>query len=530
MQSSTTDDLPTVGSQLGEIVLIVLLLFVIGSGLPPAVNEVHYLGKAKHLWSPDWCAQDAFLQSADAHLVFSWVYGWVTTLTTLPAAAWIGRAIGWILLAIAFQRLSSSIVPQRGYSILSAAIWMTLVHRFHMSGEWLVDGVEAKVFAYPLLLFGLVDLVCGKWYRVWLWFGAASSFHVLVGGWAVIMLFVSWVLQPVDSRPRMVSMIPGICLGGLLAVPGLIPALQLSSGVSPEVRNQAQQIYVFERLAHHLQIRSFDPIYITRHLLLMVVFFVISVNLRQDIRFRRLWGFTCGAILLVVGGALVDGVLGESGLAAALLRFYWFRPSDVFVPLGCAIAMILGLSRLKQKYPAQAAWLMIGAILFVSASVIHQAWSFHATPIPAADRQGGVRNLRQLEQWRDICQWCDANLSEDSLVLTPLDHQTFRWYSNRSELVNWKDVPQDARGLVQWQKRRDQSAQLHEALELNDRDAALRSLEDIALEYPVEYFITRFPVDLRQGGHVPLYYNRSYAIYQLARGEEESESATDRRE
>ena len=37
----------------------------------PAVNEPHYLGKAKHYWDPAWCAGDFLLDSSNPHLVFS---------------------------------------------------------------------------------------------------------------------------------------------------------------------------------------------------------------------------------------------------------------------------------------------------------------------------------------------------------------------------------------------------------------------------------------------------------------------------
>jgi hypothetical protein len=33
----------------------------------PALNEPHYLAKAKHFWNPAWCAGDLFLESANAH-------------------------------------------------------------------------------------------------------------------------------------------------------------------------------------------------------------------------------------------------------------------------------------------------------------------------------------------------------------------------------------------------------------------------------------------------------------------------------
>ena len=41
----------------------------------------------------------------------------------------------------------------------------------------------------------------------------------------------------------------------------------------------------------------------------------------------------------------------------------------------------------------------------------------------------------------------------DALFLTPRMSQTFRWYASRGEVVNWKDIPQDAKGIVEWWRR-----------------------------------------------------------------------------
>ena len=114
---------------------------------------------------------------------------------------------------------------------LPFGFWITLVERFQMSGEWIVDGVEAKVFAYPLVLFGLTDLIRGNWKRIWLWLGAASCMHVLVGGWAVVMSLIAWQIQPRKQRPRFITLLPWLVAGGLFSLPGLIPAMQLSAGV-----------------------------------------------------------------------------------------------------------------------------------------------------------------------------------------------------------------------------------------------------------------------------------------------------------
>src|SRR5262252_1493525 len=80
-----------------EIAWIFLLLFLFAGSLPPDVGESHYLVKAKHYWQPTWCAGDLFLESRDAHGTFYWVFGWVTKYCSLPATAWIGRGVTWLL-------------------------------------------------------------------------------------------------------------------------------------------------------------------------------------------------------------------------------------------------------------------------------------------------------------------------------------------------------------------------------------------------------------------------------------------------
>ncbi len=61
-----------------EIALIFLVLFIEGAWPAPEANEPHYLSKARHYWDASWCAGDFFCNSADAHQVFYWTFGWLT--------------------------------------------------------------------------------------------------------------------------------------------------------------------------------------------------------------------------------------------------------------------------------------------------------------------------------------------------------------------------------------------------------------------------------------------------------------------
>ena len=176
-----------------ETLLIFLCFSLVAGQLPPDVNESHYLTKAKHYWNPDWCAGDIFLGSSFSHWIFYVTTGWLTMLFPLSVVAWIGRCITWALMAFAWQRFSWKLLPARGLSVLSAIFFLLLNERFHLAGEWVVGGLEAKGFAYFFVLMALGSIVVRDWRFAWPMLGAAMAFHVLVGGWAFIAAGFAWV-------------------------------------------------------------------------------------------------------------------------------------------------------------------------------------------------------------------------------------------------------------------------------------------------------------------------------------------------
>jgi len=254
-----------------EIALIFLVFFVHGGAPTPHLNETYYLTKAKHYWAPEWCAGDMFLESADAHLVFYWTVGWLAEFFSLPTVAWIGRVAAWGLLAWSWQRLSSRVTRQPLAAVLSAALMVWLVGEMNFAGEWVVGGVEGKCFAYACVFAALTPLAEGRWRRAWPWFGLAGAFHVLVGGWSAMAAALVWLLERREERPSLAAMLPSLVVGLALALPGIVPALELTSGVSPEVRREASQIYVFDRLAHHLAPLSQDDEVVLKRTLLFSV-------------------------------------------------------------------------------------------------------------------------------------------------------------------------------------------------------------------------------------------------------------------
>ena len=63
--------------------------------------------------------------------------------------------------------------------------------------------------------------------------------------------------------------------------------------------------------------------------------------------------------------------------------------------------------------------------------------------------------LRIHRHWQLACLWMKNHSSRDSIAITPLRQQTFKWYSGRGEVVTRKDMPQDAKSLMEWNERRN---------------------------------------------------------------------------
>ncbi|MBN2580846.1 MAG: hypothetical protein JXB10_17810 [Pirellulales bacterium] len=483
-------------------ILVIFALFALQGAWPvPDSNEPYYLGKAAHYWNPDWGQGDFFLESAAAHPVFYFTCGWPTRFLPLPAVAWIGRLATWALLAWAWRRLSWSVVPRPGWAVLTAALFALLVDRFPMAGEWIIGGFEAKGLAYVFVLLALESLFRGLWNRAWLWFGLASMFHVLVGGWAALAAGVTWLIlkcekglggggleagdrikrnrhsplstpqPPVPSpQPPLWKMLPGLLGGFLLALPGLIPAVLLNRDVDAETIRQADVLHVFTRLPHHLDLLQIKPVFILRFVLLGILFFILCRRVEKEGEGRGiaehqaliphpsslipfsppachlLKTFIQAVFCLMFIGVLINFTsLISRPLTAGLLRFYWYRLADAAVPLGVALTAGAWLAA-TVKLTTGKFWLAVALVLTglhfgdYAALRLQPGW-------PRTDR------LPDPEAWCAACDWVRQNTPPTARFFTPRLSQTFTWYTGRPEVVTWKDVPQDARSIVAWWRR-----------------------------------------------------------------------------
>ncbi|MCH2114312.1 MAG: hypothetical protein MK171_05300 [Pirellulales bacterium] len=509
-----------------EIALIFAIFFVFGGAPAPHVNETYYLTKAKHYWEADWCAGDPFLESADAHSVFYWCIGWLTGYFSLTTVAWIGRVVAWLLLAVAWQRLSSRVCPGRWRGVLTAMMFGAMLEHTTFAGEWVVGGVEGKCFAYAFVFFGLAALADRKWPAVWPWLGLASAFHVLVGAWSFVAASLVWITRSPAERPPLRQILPPVLLGAVLALPGLIPALLLTHGVDSDSIAQANTIYVFDRLPHHLAPLKLPHDELVgkaiRHEGLLLALVLLWLSCRRNMASHTAHGTHARNLERILCFAGWSAMFSASGLvwhaltwdrpvlAARVLKYYWFRLGDIAVPLAVCLAVGWLTHLLMAQRSRWAPLMMLLAVVLPGWQLLATSSQRYTDARPPADL-----GMRDTKSWQDACAWAQAATPPGSLFLVPRRAQSFNWNAHRPDLVTWKDVPQDATALLAW---REQFFDVYYDTDETGRRLAFRSLatqgteriSKLAKKYDIDYVVTEnFPTL-----QLPVaYINAHYTIY-----------------
>jgi hypothetical protein len=165
----------------------------------------------------------------------------------------------------------------------------------------------------------------------------------------------------------------------------------------------------------------------------------------------RVLRFATFAIICNCIGLAIDMLWHDQPLAAARwLRYYWFRQADVVVPAATALASVCWALKFAHRSPQWARLAVAAAMLLASAHLMRIAVDRVRHPEPPAVSGGKMGNVAA---WLDVCDWIRRNAPPDALCLIPRYAQSFKWYAERADVVNWKDIPQDAAGVIEWRRR-----------------------------------------------------------------------------
>ena len=529
-----------------ETAAVFILFAAYGWDFAPGINESHYLTKAKHFWDSNWCQHDLFVASQDAHVVYFSSIGWLCNFFELATVAWIGRIVGWMLLAYAWVRMSNAVCRSIGFSIASSWVFAALCLHVPMAGEWVIGGIEGKVISFSFVFLAIANAIEKRNYLCWIYCGAAVAFHAVVGVWATIGLLFARVFELKTKRPCKTEL-GGLLIGIFLALGGIIPGLMLTGELPDEGAETAVGAQVTMRLSHHLLISEFGVRAVLTFFIASIAWLLLlqrSANEKLNVVHR----FVFAMLTITVAGAVLNWLMSFESFeytAGKLLRFYWFRMSDIAIPMVLAFQLVELFGR-NMKWNVLSFVISGLLALVLIADVVHRNYAIVTDGRPGADRQSlptyfgdERRTYETWKNWKKVCDWVRENTDRDAVFITPRQQQTFNWYANRAEVANWKNAPQDAEGIIEWYRRmeacyagwNEQSGLLWQYNENNGKfEARDEELLTLANRFGARYLVVpQRHIDLRNANGLPVKFKRvypkdpdmreTYAVFDLEPGE-----------
>jgi hypothetical protein len=506
-----------------ETLLIAALFAAAGAWPVPDVNEAVYLTKARHAADPDWGRGDFFLETPDAHGVFYLLMGPLAAAVPLDTAAWIGRVIGWLVLAAGFRHAVVPLVTGAWARLAAAALFSLALRNTTAAGEWVIGGCEAKVFAWAAVLAAIGELGRGRFAGAFGLCGIATAVHPIVGGWAAVATVVARLAsgRPVPATGR-VAAAAAVVVGLLAAAAGVVPALGLTAGVDAAVRAEAARIYVVERLSHHLLPRTFADGMLARHALAIAVWWLVQRLVPATPARGRVTAFTLAAVGIELAGFSIAFVEPWAPSAVyGFLRYYWLRLADVAVPFALATTVAAALADdtvCRRALPLSSRVIRVLVTFLLAADLVVQSghWPLPGRTAPAPRSDAKL----PAAAWADVCTWVRTNAPPDACFLTPRGAASFTWRTGRREVVSWKNSPQDAASLVAWRKRIvDCFSRSGGLVDMERSTVSLGPvrLRAVAERYGADHLIA--PIDVPFIDGVPgerLYANDAFAVYRLS--------------
>lgn len=411
---------------------------------PISGNEPDTVSAARQWADPTWLPDDWYLNLDIPYRVpFNLVVGPVSAHWGLEAGSALGRLITFALLAGALVALLRALRISVWVGLLPLAIYLGSPSLG--ADERMVGMADAKAFAYPFGVAALAAVVSRRYRLAAAMAGLAMSFHVLVGLMHVAALAVAVLVQrrhrPAGSRrPRAADLWPLAVTGSW----GLWTAWRTLTESLSSAGGAGWDIYTTFRIPRHVLPSAWAPAPLVPWQLWLIGATIAALLLiwRGSERAAPAAGFVLGACTFHLLG-LVVYALGED----SLLRYYWFRLADTWVPLGAALVVAGILTALSVR---RGRWVRTLTTATAAALAL-------AVAVPTfVDRRARVQDELSREAASDryrLFSWVADNLPPDAVVV--VDPDQLQWYpqADRAAWALYKSSPQSADDVLVWSRR-----------------------------------------------------------------------------
>jgi hypothetical protein len=443
-------------SQNHFVILIWLLIAAKVVSFHHIPNEVDTLPSAKQFVDHNWLPNDWYLNLHIAYrLAFNLTFGPLVRWLGFQYGSYVGRLLIYLLFAVAIHAFFRAFSLR--FWLGPLLLFFFLNHQSLVADEWMVGGVDTKTIAYASVLLSCSTFFRKRYLLGFAFAGAAISFHVLIGLYAMFCMAVAILLNRAwRSEWRIcIRRCWPIFITGILGLRAII--IQLLPQGAVDV-TKAWEFYVKYRVPQHVLPAAWSGGYTWIVVLALATYlFLAFYFFRQTPAARFIAAYALGCVSLFLFGLVIYAV-GE----IPLLRYYWFRFPDVMVPFMSAVLVALLLSdfsdgrltipSLSRSLQSKARLILNreGPILITVAIIILIiAQQMYELGTEYTDfKYANIEKAR-----RHVFGWVAKNTPREAVFLVDPTSANFYIYAQRAMFVSFKHSPQSAAEILEWHKR-----------------------------------------------------------------------------
>jgi hypothetical protein len=421
-------------------------------------NEIDVLPLAKHYADPTWIPGDWYLNQPPGYrLLFLALFGNIAAAWGFLATSIIGRLLCYALVASGLVLIGRKLSLSLPLLLLAVGLFLYVnPYQSVVAYEWLVGGLEPKSVAYGLLLLAIGLMLGGRYRWMALMLGLATSFHVLVGGWAFLAV-LGWLTLRRRTDFGDIRYLGSVLLIYLAASALAVwPVLEQLFTPTPIVPVEPSYIYVFLRLPHHLNPLSWSPDWWIRPILSLLILALSLGMLRRKRQSEKLSGqyATCVELAEFTLITLVPFILG---LAIApfdsqgrLLQYYPFRLGSIILPLNTYLVFACAL---EQTFTGRT------RRVFLLVCIVVLSWLCSLQALSLSEQLQDLRQFPSADQevdpqWKDMCAWVRNHTPQNAVVVSPpVEFANFTWLAERPTIAKFKLLPQNKVRILAWYER-----------------------------------------------------------------------------
>jgi len=455
-------------NRLDSRILIFIIISIFFLGFELIYNEEQYFGYAKAFMDPGWILGSfLFTDFPGTRIIFQYITGWILRFISFEQLAFFGRMLNFLLYAFPVAALARHF---RLNNIL-LVFWLAVIfipQQSFFAGEWIFGGFESKTIAYVFVLWSMYFFFKQHFFVSILFAGFSIYWHLLVGGWYSLYLFIflllrhkmnikmvySWFIYAIILSPLMIYLYNGVVSGSETVINGV----------------NTGEVYAFIRNPNHLGLFKSPEYFLRYHagkIFISLVAFILSLTLYRKSVPAHLKEMNILLIIILIQN-LSFVIVAYFDRNGTILKLYPFRGSLLAMMLFQLETLLL----LKEKWiPQLYRWLKIKKLkwnerTFYQAQMLFLFCLFMLTiSLKLINRYDNIKLNKNI--WLEInsLSWYLKQNSAPSDKFIMLCEET--WFtltiprkSERDAYFYFRFIPTESKGIYEWYTRMKKQEQV----------------------------------------------------------------------